>query len=113
MLLFYRKLEENILKHQTAIEKLGEEKWSIANWQKTLLQPWLDVIKSKFNETKESVLNCLLRLLQDNGHEITNSGWSAILSILKEISDDASSNNTNTGFVNRCAFRLIVNYHFY
>ena len=67
------------------------------NWQKTLLQPWLDVMRCKFNELKESIVNSLLRLLQDNGHEITNSGWSIILSILKEVSEENNSNYTNTG----------------
>ena len=75
----------------------SKEKWSFDNWQKTLLQPWLDVIRCKFNETKETIINSLLRLLQDNGHEITNSGWSVILNILKEVSEENNANYTNTG----------------
>lgn len=74
-----------------------KEKWSMECWQKTLLQPWLDVIRCKFNEVKENIVNSLLRLLQDNGHEITNSGWSIILSILKEVSEESNSNYNNTG----------------
>lgn len=78
---------------------LFKEKWSLEIWQKTLLQPWLDVIRCKFNETKENIVNCLLRILQDNGHEITNSGWSVILSILKEISEENNSGYTGTGII--------------
>ena len=84
--------EENIKK-----KTILKEKWMQDNWQKTLLQPWLDVMRCKFNELKESIVNSLLRLLQDNGHEITNSGWSIILSILKEVSEENNSNYTNTG----------------
>ena len=76
---------------------LAKEKWLPQNWQKTLLQPWFEVIKSKFNETKESVLNYLLRLLQDNGHEINHLGWNAVLSILKEISEDGNANYSSIG----------------
>lgn len=90
------KKKENLPKNQI----FSKEKWSIDNWQRTLLQPWLDVIRCKFNEIKESIINSLLRLLQDNGHEITNSGWSIILSILKEVSEEANSNYTNTGSMN-------------
>jgi len=102
-------IEENLVKNATEnfndIEEITKkksivkEKWMQNNWQKTLLQPWLDVIRCKFNELKESIINSLLRLLQDNGHEITNSGWSIILSILKEVSEENNSNYTNTGFI--------------
>lgn len=82
---------------QTKSMIFSNEKWSLDTWQKTLLQPWLDVIRCKFNEIKENIINSLLRLLQDNGHEITNSGWSIVLSILKEVSEESNSNYTNTG----------------
>lgn len=88
------KKEENTAKNPT----LFKEKWSNEIWQKTLLQPWLEVIRCKFSEIKENIINCLLRLLQDNGHEINNHGWSVILSILKEVSEENNSNFTNTGF---------------
>lgn len=92
-------------KDSNKILMLSQEKWFQNNWQKTLLQPWLDVIRCKFNEIKENIINSLLRLLQDNGHEIMNSGWSIILLILKEVSEEANSNYTNTGKIFKVIFK--------
>ena len=74
-----------------------KEKWGEDNWQQVLLQPWLDIIKTSFVESNESIMNSLLRLLQNTGHELGNKGWTIILNMLDEVSMHPNQNYTGTG----------------
>ncbi|KAL4506824.1 hypothetical protein ABPG72_001245 [Tetrahymena utriculariae] len=81
-----------------------KEKWTKENWQFTLFQPWIDI--QCHSESKDIIMNNILKILQNNGHVINQSGWSQILDILKGISTDSSQNYIFTGI--KC-IELLVN----
>ena len=83
-------------------------KWEPNNWQNTIFQPWVEVCKSKFVDVKDIISQNLLKLIQNNGHEINVGGWQIILNISYEISSEYHQNTTSTGF--KCLEMIINDY---
>jgi hypothetical protein len=69
-------------------EDSSDSKWNSKSWQKTILQPWLDICRSKFTDVKENVCVSLLKLLQAHSYKINSCGWNIISEVLGEISQD-------------------------
>ncbi|EGR27359.1 hypothetical protein IMG5_197160, partial [Ichthyophthirius multifiliis] len=84
----------------------NKEKWTKEEWQHTLFQPWIDVIKCGYNESKEVIMNNILKILQNNGHMINKNGWNQLLNILNKISTDSDQNYVCRGI--KC-IELLVN----
>lgn len=72
-------------------------KFSEELWQQTLFQPWLDICNTKFAEMKEAILSAILKILQNSGHDINSGGWTAILTIMCEISEENLGTSSITG----------------
>ncbi|KAL4490257.1 hypothetical protein ABPG72_004296 [Tetrahymena utriculariae] len=60
--------------------------WNRENWQETLLNPYKEIIASQFPDTKQTLLDNCLRLLQNNGHQISQNGLKVILEVLSQVS---------------------------
>lgn len=57
------------------------------------------MIKIKYADVKETLLNILFKSLQNNGHELQRDGFNSIIEILNICCDDTEpSNYVNVGF---------------
>ena len=83
-------------------------RWESKNWQDTIFKPWIEVCKSKFADVKDIISQNLLKLIQNNGHEINLRGWQVILNISFEISSEYHQNTTSNGF--KCLEMIINDY---
>ena len=84
------------------------EKWSRLNYQHTLFKPFIDIVKVNEQETKQLVLSFILRLLQNSGHLISESGWNCILDIVQQASVDSEAQSQLIGI--QCIDLLISQY---
>ena len=83
-------------------------RWESQNWQDTIFKPWIEVCKSKFVDVNDIISQNLLKLIQNNGHEINLRGWQVILHISFEISSEYHQNTTSTIF--KCLEMIINDY---
>ncbi|CAD8096499.1 unnamed protein product [Paramecium primaurelia] len=84
---FYKKNQ------QQQNQQFIKDKWSNKEslYQQTLFQPWLDMCTLRLNDIKEIILNNILKMIQNNGHEISNKGWDSILTLLLNISSEQTT----------------------
>ncbi|CAD8120795.1 unnamed protein product [Paramecium sonneborni] len=84
---FYKKNQQN------QNNQFIKDKWSKKDsiYQQTLFQPWLDMCTLRQNEIKEIILSNILKMIQNNGHEISYKGWDSILTLLLNISSEQTS----------------------
>ncbi|KAM3137683.1 hypothetical protein pb186bvf_010297 [Paramecium bursaria] len=74
------------------------EKWG-NQWQTNLLNPFQQMIKIKYADVKETLLNILFKSIQNNGHELQKDGFNSIIVILNTCCDETEpSNYVNVGF---------------
>ncbi len=93
-----KKEEEKSPKKSDSHRQKYSEDWGRETWQQIIFQPWLEISKTRFSDVKENVCSSLLKLLQNNGHEIDKNGWKSISLILLEVSQDSVGNTARLGF---------------
>ena len=85
------------------------ERFNNKNFHKNLFSPWLEICKRKYYlDSTEIIITNLLKMIQDNGHEIIGQGWEIILDILEIISNESHQNFTLDAF--KCLEMLIGQY---
>lgn len=65
--------------------------WSREHWQESLLQPVHEVVRVQFGNTRQQVLQGVLRLLQNNGHEFTQCGLESVVRVLALCSEPSET----------------------
>ncbi|CAK87718.1 unnamed protein product (macronuclear) [Paramecium tetraurelia] len=80
-------------KNQQHHSEFIKEKWYKTDsiYQQTLFQPWIDMCALNQNDLKEIILNNVLKMLQNNGHEIQQKGWDSVLVLLLEIGSEQTT----------------------
>lgn len=84
---FYSKPDQEALQ---AAQFTQTEKWSQENYQQTLFQPWLDIIKCQCTESNEIVIDDIAKHFMNSGHLISLRGLEQVLLILQAISCESS-----------------------
>ncbi|CAD8061414.1 unnamed protein product [Paramecium sonneborni] len=70
--------------------------WEGNSWQSHLLSPIQQMIKIPYADVKETLLNIIFKLIQNNGHELNILGFNTIIEILLISCDETEP----TGYVN-------------
>jgi hypothetical protein len=45
----------------------------------------MDIVKCNYQESREIILNNILKLLQNGGHLINMNGWAELLNIIQQL----------------------------
>ncbi|EGR29232.1 mon2, putative [Ichthyophthirius multifiliis] len=106
----YSPSQKNKKNLKKVIQKFKEtDSWNQQNWQKSLLMPYKEVILSQFTDTQDIFLLNLIKIIQNNGHEINQNGYLVILDILQIVSTGQQFQNTLTQGL-KC-LSIIINQH--
>ncbi|KRX06452.1 Armadillo-type fold [Pseudocohnilembus persalinus] len=72
-----------------SIDKMYKEEWSEENFQQKLFSPWKSIMNCRFADLKTIIMGQILKMIQNCGHLINHKGWTQILIIFQEISQDS------------------------
>jgi len=59
--------------------------------QSLLLEPWSDLCRSKYDETREQILQSVFTILQNAGQVLCRGGWKVVLGVLKTVVKGAAT----------------------